>query len=328
MTDRRTTHHGKEIFEPSPFIPPIIDDFITEKSITVLCADAGQGKTSLAVCAALAVATGSPFLNKLTVQRPVLYINEEMAPENFKDWRLLPTLKGMDLGEDAVENIHWLSKPGYDFFNDDDIQEVIDKLLEVKAGFLVTDTLSSIMGNRNLSEAMDIALLFSRLEDIVEETNTAILLNHHENRGGSYLGSALLKAKTDNLWLMTADKHKVKNGEYSNLTIHLDKVRLGVERIEYGKITYVTDDHRNPITIVLSPDRKDSKIGSLTGSKRSDYDFILRAGRVTLAEIAANDRSVTHDTHKTIVARLIKDGLVKNLSARKPPAIYAVTSDE
>jgi RecA-family ATPase len=55
----------------------IIDDLIPESAVTLLCGDSGIGKSTLALALAGAVAHGTPFLGRATVQRTVLYVDRE-----------------------------------------------------------------------------------------------------------------------------------------------------------------------------------------------------------------------------------------------------------
>ena len=60
---------------------PIIRNLLYEKGVTVIAGTDGVGKTWLATQAALSIATGTPFLDWETSQKPVLLVQFELSSE-------------------------------------------------------------------------------------------------------------------------------------------------------------------------------------------------------------------------------------------------------
>jgi hypothetical protein len=63
----------------------LVEDLLIENAVTMWSGESGDGKSTLALALAAAVATGQPFLGRRTVQRPVLYMDRENPVATIKE---------------------------------------------------------------------------------------------------------------------------------------------------------------------------------------------------------------------------------------------------
>jgi RecA-family ATPase len=63
----------------------LVDELIMEGAITLWSGESGDGKSTLALALAAAVAQGRPFLGRTVIQRPVLYMDRENPIATVKD---------------------------------------------------------------------------------------------------------------------------------------------------------------------------------------------------------------------------------------------------
>ena len=79
---------------PSPWgfeainVTYLVQDLLIEGAVTMWTGESGDGKSTLALALAAAVARGHPFLGRTATERPVLYLDREMPIAVVKE-RLL-----------------------------------------------------------------------------------------------------------------------------------------------------------------------------------------------------------------------------------------------
>ncbi len=198
----------------------IIADLIDSQKIIMLYAKAGTGKTQLAYTLGKAVVTGT-------------------------DWCGLPVRKGKvliiqsDEGENQTKKA--LSKMGYPS-NDDlrvmhnwrlnSIQQLHQVVNEFRPDLIIIDSLSEVNQGSGY-EIVDFA--FSQcirlLRDIVSSHDVSIILIHHENKKGDFLGTTGILNRIDDEWHLIRENNgeiqlkigEIKSRSGSSRTVRLER---------------------------------------------------------------------------------------------------------
>lgn len=178
--------------------PPVrylIENLIREKSINIIYGNGGMGKTYILLDLALSIASGKEewMGNKILEAVPVLYINAEMEEQDFSI-----RVKEVFLGESISPktNFKFINSSEFVFENPQTEIELKKLIDEHKVKLLVLDALSDILGGRN-NGADEVQPFFRFLKRIRAETGVTILIVHHNNRTGTYLGSVDIRNQCD-----------------------------------------------------------------------------------------------------------------------------------
>lgn len=243
----------------------LVEDFINKDGIVALCADAGIGKTMLALELCACIVSGKKFLGKYNVkQGTVLYINQEMPFYSVKS-----RLEKFGLSKNA---------PFYTFkirgFTIEEYEcELFELIKEINPALIVFDSLSGIHSkNENSSQEMALVMdFFIRLSDL----GIAVLLPHHITKGeGNYRGSSAIKAKVD-LMLML---EKVKDTE-ADYRIKYEKVRID-KFFKDKKLRLISKEDSlqfvelHPDPVDMTPQKPETK--QKRTSRTEAKDFILK----------------------------------------------------
>lgn len=186
---------------PSP--PWLIQNFIAEKSITVMYGASNVGKSFVASDIAGHLAQGRNWGN-LMVNKPhsILYVCAEAGNSYGNRYKALK--KRLGLAPDEKLPFDVITMP-VDFFHDQqDVKDIVlcAKLLEertnTKIGMVVIDTLATTFsGNENSAE--DMGKYIKALKFIQHHADTAVLVVHHSGKdeANGARGSSSLRAATD-----------------------------------------------------------------------------------------------------------------------------------
>ena len=227
-----------ETFNPNASLPKrrdyIIDPIISERSITLMYAPPGVGKTWFAMCIALAASHGKPLFSNhkksWNASRPrrVVYLDSEMTEYSFK--KRLKTLN--QIYETEHQNLSFKLVGGENINLADEDSEYCDKIShwlndEAEAGrpvdLLVLDNLSTLTGFNDSAKSWN--HLFSWMKSLKEKRNhpCSILVIHHSNKKGDQRGSSAKTATVDNV--IKLDKVKERFEEGVAFTVSIEKGR-------------------------------------------------------------------------------------------------------
>ncbi len=199
----------REKHEPKFVITPVIK----EKTITVLFAPSGIGKSWLGLSIGLAVANGEPVFSKWKTPEPrgVMYILGEMEYNEIED-RLVDLNKrykktGTNNNFDArrINNRKDISTESGQRLVDKFIQK-FNSRNDKKISLLILDNLSTLAEKANYQSGWD--NLFKWLEE-KKRTGMSIIVIHHANRGGKYLGTGSIMNKAD-FMIHACDKDEIE----------------------------------------------------------------------------------------------------------------------
>ena len=223
-----------ETFDPNAALPPlqeyIIDPIISEKSITLMYAPTGIGKTWFSMCIALAASNGKPlFYNSKTSwlapkPRRVVYIDSEMTEYHFK--KRLQILSQMYQSDHqnlsfklvADENMNLADEEsGYC----DQISQWLND--EAEAGrpvdLLILDNLSTLTGFNDSAKSWN--TLFSWMKTLKEKRKhpCSVLVVHHSNKKGDQRGTSAKTATVDNVIKLEAQECTTANSVAFKVTV-------------------------------------------------------------------------------------------------------------
>jgi len=160
---------------------PIIRNLLYEKGVTIIAGTDGVGKTWLATQSALSIATGTPFLDWETSQKPVLLVQFELSLELLssrirKQMKSFPTVQDGYLDvvcfdiEDKLFTSQW--------------EKIKNTLMENNHlnGVVIVDNLyTSVTGD--VSDNTQMMNILSDVAEIRNSTGNAIVLVAHHNKG-------------------------------------------------------------------------------------------------------------------------------------------------
>ena len=183
----------------------IVNPSIKVQNLAVLYAPSGVGKSWLSMSVGLAVARGVKVFPGWEVPSPkkVLYIAGEMTKTEISD-RFF-TLKQI-YGPAHTWRRNFIARRVYmDLSNLDDQKKVEKDIRDLNSpdhnvsgqniSLLILDNLTTLVRNGDFKSSWD--QFFEWLENLKKSFGLTILLVHHENKLGKYLGTSGIKNKTD-----------------------------------------------------------------------------------------------------------------------------------
>jgi archaellum biogenesis ATPase FlaH len=190
---RYVIRSAAQAYEPLPPVEYTVQDFIPSGNIVLLYGESGSKKTYSMLSMAVCIAMGKPWLGFSTIQRKVLYIDEEMG----ESW-LLRRLRAAIEGEFGTKDIpmDYVCFPGFKLDTREGADGLLKEIQEHEYKLVVLDSFSEIMtGDENSKE--DTIKVFAAARRIVELTGCTIVIVHHPNRQGGYRGSSSIKNQVD-----------------------------------------------------------------------------------------------------------------------------------
>lgn len=179
----------------------LIAPFMRTGTLTILYAPAGLGKSWLAMSMGLAVANGADVFDGWQVKQPqkVYFLAGEMNNEELKE-RIVRLNEIYQPNGKRCNNRFALERVNMNLATEEGQKQVecrIQRLRDVsgeKVSFLILDNLSTLVVGGEYPSTWN--RLFSWLDKLKHEGMT-ILLVHHANRAGTYLGSVSIANKAD-----------------------------------------------------------------------------------------------------------------------------------
>ena len=184
-----------------------IDQFGAKGALVCIGGDKGEGKTTLMYQTAIAVASGAPLFNELTVQRgPAIIVQCDESDLNAKK-------KFLAMGAEADLPIHWMWG-----FNPSMVPELKRKIQKTGAKFIGIDSITTVAGGRGIkSTDPEYALFLYQLNNLAAELGVVIFLLIHLRKPDSakartsvglddFLGTGMLTAACSDVFGYWANK--------------------------------------------------------------------------------------------------------------------------
>jgi len=158
--------------EPSPSC--LIEEILYEKSLTLLSAYAGEGKSLLSLSFAQAIASGEPLWETfLTKQGPVVIVDEENPLPFLKDRLSRMGLVGLP--------IYFLHYQMVKVDEQSSFNKLVSTLAPLKPSLIIFDSLIRFYtGEENDSGTM--SFVMGKFRELLGALNTTILIIHHDRK--------------------------------------------------------------------------------------------------------------------------------------------------
>lgn len=240
-----------------------IPGLVAQDGLTILAAEAGSGKTWLALHAGICVATGTPWLLREIAKQRTLILLLEGSRVNLR-LRIEKLCAGMEIDMAALDG-------ALDVYPDSefaaDTPEHVAKLaayieaLDYK--FVVIDNLTNARSNRDENSAAVIGEALRPLAAMCVAKNIGILLLHNTNAKGDVRGSSAIKQHGDLVFEMA----RSSSANTSAITVTRVKDRTGESTLK-RRFRYVDvwDEKRTKIVAV--------KPGPLLGAAAEDDENV------------------------------------------------------
>ncbi len=289
-----------------------VDGLISAGSVNVFFGEPGCGKTWALFDLALCVAMGAPWLGMATMRGPVLIIDEESGRRRLSR-RMNEVMQGHDAGPETP--IMAVSLAAFDLGKPNDLGEIYNLIKDSGARVVIIDALADVMPGRDENAVKDTAPIFLSLRKIAEDTQAAIIVIHHSNKGGGYRGSSSIKGAID--LLLNVEKKNDSN----NMTFKTEKARdttagafAATMNFDAGKFWLTASE--------FDRDAATYKNGELYVMR-----YLKASGTGTQADIQGSVDNCSENQARLAVNKLVNIGLVErtNAGGRGITAIYKLT---
>jgi hypothetical protein len=207
----------------------IIEDLLPDACVCMLSGESGSGKSTVALALAHAVATGTPFLGRQCVQKPVLIVDKEnglpIYHERFKRLDIPETPNMLFWGNWFEPN-----PEGPDF------KAIIDYAREYKPLIIFDSFVAFHPGNeQDATETRTYMEGYRRLAGV----GATVIFIHHTGKGENtkdYRGSSDIKASVDVAYVLSAKKPLLALLELKPFKSRegvLDPIRISLEEAKF-----------------------------------------------------------------------------------------------
>ncbi|MFC2052844.1 AAA family ATPase [Chloroflexota bacterium] len=307
---RYVIRNASYALSPHPPIEWIVEQLISEGSVSLFYGDPGSKKTYALLSLAVCVALGKSWLGFLVNQCKVLLIDEESG-ERRLSLRLAAAIRG-ELGDENTP-VEFVSLAGFLLDNKVDQKELLELIKTSSAKLVIIDALTDVMdGDENSKQ--DTQPVFTALRRIAETTKAAIIVIHHSNKQGGYRGSSAIKGALD---LMV----KIESEEGSHLISFTSEKTRDIEAVRFaGEATWMEDQFYLTEFGLSDKPKKRNK------SKKYVIRYLLEHGASPLQTIMDASDSCSSNAARQAVYALVEDGEVyrtnPNESGRGVKALY------
>jgi hypothetical protein len=294
----------------------LIEDHIHQQEVGVLYGRPNGGKTFVALDWALSVAAGVPWLGEFkALQAPILYMAGEGAPS------LQKRVEAWMVEKDVASIPAYFQCRPLPILEDEVVEDVQAALADltieegvrpgVAPGLVVVDTLSQFMmgGDEN---GTDMALFVSKLRHLSQESNCAVLIVHHTNKGGeAERGHTALRGNVDVMFKVTS---KERDGQLAGIELLNDKQRdnprakpvtMGVRSCQQSLVLSLENSTVVPpyVMSLTSDSLRDLLLCAVTIENTSDEVFTVEDWQ-TASDL--NRRTFYRSLHKLLDLKLVK----------------------
>lgn len=218
---------------PRPPTRYIIDKYLATHTLNVLYGAPGSLKSMIALSMGLCVAGGMPWLPGLfpqgkgapVIQSPVIWIDLDNG-QRRTDERVDAMSKCARLPDDAPFYYVSMPTPSLVATDIESMGVLHDEIMERQAGLVVIDNLGLVTGTVEENSA-EMAQVMKNFRWIAETTGTALLILHHQRKGGangSRPGDALRGHSSIEAALDLA-LHAVREANSNQVTLRSTKTR-------------------------------------------------------------------------------------------------------
>lgn len=211
----------RDVFLPRPPIEYLVKGLITNSSVNIFFGRQSSKKTYSLLTLAVCMANGLDWLHFHTVKSPTLFINEDTGSAALLD-RFEQVLKGLNCYKDNGSELDYTPLVGLKLDKKQDVVDIESEIIKRGSRLIIFDAFAGIMSGDENSKK-DIQPAMSALRKIADNTNSAVILIHHTNKGGEEIrGSSAIGASADLIVKVMSSSNivnyeiiKNRNGELS-----------------------------------------------------------------------------------------------------------------
>lgn len=186
-----------------PDVEYVVDELLPLGHACLLSAREKAGKGLLAIDLCASVALGEPFLDRATLEGPAIYA---AAEEQVRDVRARIAAR---IGDRRNAPLYVLPLDGstgdrLDLGDPAAMQKLWDMVATTRPVLVVLDVLRELH-DRTEDSSDEMGPLLRPLRQLAHETNTALVVTHHQRKAGGFRGSTAIKAAFDAEWSLSSD---------------------------------------------------------------------------------------------------------------------------
>ncbi len=177
----------------------VVDEILPLGSSTLLTAREKAGKGLLTIDLCCSVALGEPFLDRAVRPSPAIYMPAEehiTLVRSRIEARLAGRRRDCPL---YVLPLNGFTEDRLKLDDPEAMERLYEMLLEYEPGVAVVDTMREVH-DLHEDSSDEMGPLLRPFRQMAHETNTALILNHHMNKGGTSRGSTAIRAAFDQEW--------------------------------------------------------------------------------------------------------------------------------
>ncbi|MEQ8735660.1 MAG: helicase RepA family protein [Rhodospirillaceae bacterium] len=230
-----------------------IDGILPQRSLVVLYGPPGSGKTFVALSMALAVASNSPWIGRVTSSAPVLFI----AAEGAFGMKYRSRAFKQHYGINQPLNIHYIPEP-VNLLDPKQVEAARALIAKnhQNTGLIIIDTVARCFVGGDENSAKDMGLAVSSMDILRGATGATVLAIHHTTKNtGTERGSSALRGAadamiscsggTENFNIVALSCDKMKDAEpFEDMPLELKRVELGA-----GKSSLVIQRATGPLAL-------------------------------------------------------------------------------
>lgn len=303
---RYILHWADEALGDIPPIDWVVDGLFARGSVSLICGNPKTKKTYTMLDCAVCVATGEPWLGRLTQAGTVLIIDEESGDRRLKR-RLKKILHGHKLGmgvqvaHTSLEMFNLLSSPV-------DVQYIDSIMAQLSPVLVIVDALADVMPGGDENSVRDTHPVFQKLRVLAEKHNCAVCVIHHVGKGGTYRGSSAIAGAVDLLMMVDSEQN-------STVIVFKGELPRDTEPFIFGA-QILFDDMIGTVRLINYA--VDPGQAQLSKSMRYVVDYLQVHGRRALLEdIASAAPNCTAATARRSVYLLVDKKMVRRADSGK-----------
>ena len=275
----------------------VIAAHISKSTTLVLFADGGVGKTLLAYDLAKAIATGKPWNGFPTRQGKVLIVQTDEPEIDTRERLDIANFTEIPKGVVQIE-MNWQFSQ---------IRKLREWIERERPAFVIIDSFTS--ANRAAAEQEKDASYASclyELRDVANQYGCAIMVLHHENKGGGARGTTAIRNNVSEVWQLR--KGKPQDGlTFTQRILEIEKSRSGCSgtfKIELNVEDY-SWNHQGDFGIDESP------AGLPLSAQLLNYLAAHKGIRFEAAELTHEFTASNKEAIRKQLERLRKKGLIE-----------------
>lgn len=232
--------------EPDEEVPWLVDRLLIQGGLSLLAGKPKAGKSTLARCIALSVASGHPVLGRATVPGPVIYLGlEDIRSQMKKHFQTMGATNEPLLIHAGTVGPSSLGS----------IRELRDLIREHKAVLVVVDILLRLIRVNDANDYAEMTNALNPILDLARETDCHLMLVHHAGKKNkedldAILGSVAIAGSVDTGMVVsrsnnvrTLESQQRYGDDLPRTVLELDPETQRIEAgPELAKVTQVAKD--------------------------------------------------------------------------------------